>query len=96
MSEQPKTEEPPLHSTDDIYLAAFLRYNGHEVRDARADNGNSGFVVFGFNRTDELLLQCNEYAGRSGEVEPRQYIREVTNIRSLIDQARREKGARTR
>jgi hypothetical protein len=73
-------EQEKKYSTSDLYLAAYLKLRGNKMTVEK----NRNKVSFCFERTDELLVNINDYLSEGGSCEPLLYTNSIKNLKNLI------------
>jgi len=73
-------EQEKKYSTSDLYLAAYLKLKKNKM----VVEKNRNKVSFCFEKTDELLININEYLSEGGSCEPLLYTNSIKNLKNLI------------
>ena len=74
--------------TKDLYLAAYLKLNGHKLTGARVEGNRTVFFCFG--DSPQLREEEIAYWERREKVIPRDWLDQIRAIRSLADEHLRE------
>ena len=72
--------ETKIYKTTDLYLAAFLKLNGHKLSVEK----NKGKAIFTFDENKELGKLVNDYLTEEGSCNPISYTNSIKNLKNLI------------
>ena len=73
-------EQELKYKTSDLYLSAFLKLKGFKMSIEK----NKNKVVFVFEKTEELMLNVNDYLNEGGTCEPLLYTNSIKNLKNLL------------
>jgi len=73
-------EQELKYKTSDLYLSAFLKLKSFKMDVEK----NKTRVVFVFDKTDELMLNVNNYLNESASCDPLLYTNSIKNLKNLL------------
>jgi len=68
------------YTTNDLYLAAFLKVNGYKLKIEKIKSKSS----FIFESDEKLLKLVNDYLTEEGNCNPLTYTNSIKNLKNLI------------
>jgi hypothetical protein len=75
-----ETMERQIYSTNDLYLASYLKVKGYKFEIEKKGSK----VQFNFYRNEQLNIHVIEYLNDSGQCEPLKYANTIKNLKNLI------------
>lgn len=73
-------EEELKYSTNDLYLASFLKMRNHKMILEK----NKNKVTFIFIKNDDLTKDVTQYLSGEGSCEPLLYSNSIKNLKNLL------------
>ena len=73
-------EQELEYKTSDLYLSAFLRLKSFKMRVEKSKNR----VVFVFDKTEDLMLNVNDYLNERGSCDPLLSTNSIKNLKNLL------------